>query len=170
MEIASLGSLVPDARFPELLVSQPVPVPYFDGSELTFTFDGLSEEYADAARKAVNAFLALGANDRTAASPYVYENYRHVKEASGDAKIGFQIASPEEVWRHVHPSEIFVSQRGRRDDLLYVSITAECDWEPEHGLQIVYRKGCELSRVSYQDGHLTHTDAYDLPEEQDQIV
>jgi hypothetical protein len=37
-------------------------------------------------------------------------------------------------------------------------------------LQIVYRRGSELSRVSAQDGHLTHTDAFDLPEDQDRIA
>lgn len=51
-----------------------------------------------------------------------------------------------------------------------MQIAAECDWEPEHGLLIVYRNGNELSRVSDQDGHLTHTDAYDLPEQEDRIA
>jgi len=49
-------------------------------------------------------------------------------------------------------------------------IAAECDWEREHGLQIIYRHGCELSRVSAQDGHVTHTDAFGLPEDQDKIA
>ncbi len=75
-----------------------------------------------------------------------------------------------EVWEYVHPSEIFVRRRSRREKGVYVQITAECDWEPEHGLQIIYRRGKELSRVSDQDGHLTQTDAYDLPEDQDKIA
>jgi len=51
-----------------------------------------------------------------------------------------------------------------------VQITAECEWEPEHGLQIVYRDGSELKRVSQQDGHLTYVDAYGLPESEDRIA
>lgn len=52
---------------------------------------------------------------------------------------------------------------------VYVQIAAECDWEPEHGLQIIYRRGVEFCRVSDQDGHLTYSDAYDLPESEDRI-
>ncbi len=68
------------------------------------------------------------------------------------------------------PTEVFVSRRSERDRAIYVQITADCDWEPEHGLQIVYRRGSELSRVSDLDGHLTHSDADDLAEEQDKIA
>ena len=45
----------------------------------------------------------------------------------------------------------------------------DCDWEPEHGLQLVFRKGQSLSRVSDDDGHLTYSDAFNLPEDQDRI-
>ena len=61
-------------------------------------------------------------------------------------------------------------RRDRRDCAIYVVVGANCNWEFEHGLQIVYRPGSELVRLSQIDGHLTHTDANDLPEEQDQIV
>ena len=79
------------------------------------------------------------------------------------------MGGPEEVWAHLQPTAIHVSRRHRRDQRVYVQITAECDWEPEHGLQIVYCEGNRLVRVSDQDGHLTHTDAYDLPEAEDRI-
>ena len=51
-----------------------------------------------------------------------------------------------------------------------ISISAECDWEVEHGLQMVFRGGGRLSRVSDQDGHLTHSDVYDTPENEDKIA
>ena len=51
---------------------------------------------------------------------------------------------------------------------VYVQVACECAWESEHGLQLVFRQGATLSRVSDQDGHLTHADAYDLPEDQEQ--
>jgi hypothetical protein len=88
----------------------------------------------------------------------------------GEENLGSSIKSADRVWNHVRPSEIFVSRRSRRDKLIYVQITAHCDWEPEHGLQIIYRRGAELSRVSDQDGHLTYTDAHDLPEAEDKIA
>ena len=84
--------------------------------------------------------------------------------------MGCRITLDEEVWQHVRSSEVFISRRHRPDNAIYISISAECDWEPEPGLQIGHRRGSELTRVSDQDGHLTQTDAYDLPEEQDRIV
>jgi len=170
MNIQPLGPLTPDPRVPEWLVSGPVSVPYFDGQHLTFTLDGLEEADMQDVQNAVSAFLALDSSARQNASPYVFRNYERVVDAVGEEDVECQIAGPETVWEHVSPSEIFVSRRSRRDQFIYIQITAECDWECEHGLQIVYRRGNELSRVSDQDGHLTHTDAYDLPEGQDQIV
>ncbi|MEQ1854489.1 MAG: hypothetical protein ABMA01_23200 [Chthoniobacteraceae bacterium] len=170
MNIPQLGPLHPDSRIPEWLVSEPVSVPYFDGQQLTFTLDGMTEADAGDVQSAVEAFLALGSDARLAASQFVFQNYRRMVDAVGDDDIGFRVAGAEGIWAHVHPSEIFVSRRPRRDHLIYIQITAECDWEREHGLQIVYRRGNELSRVSDQDGHLTHTDAYDIPEDQDRIA
>jgi Domain of unknown function (DUF6985) len=170
MNIPQLGPLHPDSRIPEWLVSEPVSVPYFDGRQLTFTLDGLAEADEQDVQSAVSAFLALDSAARLEASPYVFRNYQRMVDAVGEDQVECRVASPEAIWAHVHPSEIFVSRRPRRDQLIYIQITAECDWEHEHGLQIVYRRGCELSRVSDQDGHLTHTDAYDMPEDQDKIA
>lgn len=170
MNIQQLGPLHADSRIPEWLVSEPVSIPYFDGRQLTFTLDGLTEADTEDVTKAVEAFLALDSSARMAASQFVFQNYRRMVDAVGDDDIGFRVTTAEEIWAHVHPSEIFVSRRHRRDHLIYIQITAECDWEREHGLQIIYRRGCELSRVSDQDGHLTHTDAYNVPEEQDRIA
>ena len=170
MNIPRLGSLHSVSRIPEWLVSGPISVPYFDGQQLTFTLDGLTEVDTNDVIIAIEAFLSLDTTARLAASPYVFQNYRRVADAVGDNEIGFQVATPDKIWFHIHPSEIFVSRRHRRDQLIYIQITAECDWEREHGLQIIYRRGYELSRVSVQDGHLTITDAYDIPEDQDRIT
>jgi hypothetical protein len=170
MNITAIGSLRPHPTIPEWLVSDPVSVPYFDGRRLAFTFDGLDAADEDEAKSTIAAFLALGTQDRAAAAPYVYTNYRYVASLVDKADLACEIASAQSVWEHVQPSEIFVSRRHRHDRAIYVQITAECAWEPEHGLQIVYRRGCQLARVSEQDGHLTHTDACDLPESEDKIV
>jgi len=99
---------------------------------------------------AVESFLRLGPKDRIAASPYVYKNYLRIRDL---AAVGNLCLTTE-----------------ARDKAVYIQITAACDWEPEHGLQIIYRRGVDVSRVSAQDGHLTHTDARDLPEDQDKIA
>ena len=170
MNLHPLGDIRPHPDVPEWLVSAPIPVPFFDGLPLTFTLDGLEEQDASEASLAIESFLHLGLTDRLAASAYVYKNYLRIVEIADEADIGCRIDSGADVWEHVHPSEVFVSRRSRRDRAIYVQVNAECDWEPEHGLQLVYRRGSELTRVSDQDGHLTHTDAYDRPEEQDKIA
>ena len=170
MNIPILGPLKPHPDIPEWLVSEPLQIQYFDDLKLTVTLDGLEDADAHDVERAVDAFFKLGAKDRLAASQYVFENYRKMADLVYEDDLGCRIDLKEEVWSHVHASEIFISKRHRRDRAIYISITAACDWEREHGLQIIYRSGAKLSRVSAQDGHLTHTDAYNLPEDQDKIV
>ena len=86
----------------------------------------------------------------------------------GEDEVDVRIAVATDVWKHVQPSEVYVKRR-RKDKKVYMAIAAECDWEPEHGLQIVYRNGDQLSRVSAQDGHLSYCDAYAKPESEDRI-
>lgn len=40
------------------------------------------------------------------------------------------------------------------------SAECECSWEPEHGLQLVFRGGRTISKVGPFDGHLTNTSAF----------
>ncbi len=170
MNIPALGPLQPDSKIPEWLVSQPISVPFLEGAKLTFTLDGLEDTDEADASNAVEAFLGLPPDARKNAAPYVFANYRRMAELVSDEDLACRIGSEEDVWAHVNFSEVFVSRRHRRDKAIYVQITAECDWEPEHGLQLVYRGGKELVRVSEQDGHLTYTDACDLPETEARIV
>jgi hypothetical protein len=46
------------------------------------------------------------------------------------------------------------------DRHVYVSLECECDWEPEHGLQIVFRDGRTVTKVGPCNGHLTNSAAY----------
>jgi len=171
MRVDNLGELTTDESVPEWLVSREVEVPYFPGAKLKFILEDVEgDDRPDEFAAAVARFFALATRDRDHAAPYVFTFYRQICEALGDDEIEARITSPADVWKHVHPTEIHVSRRHRADKKVYVQITAECDWEPEHGLQIVYREGCELKRVSMQDGHLTHADACAVPESQDRIV
>ena len=170
LEFPPLGRLQPDDLDLGWHISKPVRVPYFGSRKLPFVLeqvhrDRKPEEFA----AAVKAFLRKGAAARTEATPYVYRSYADYVDDVGDEDLGFTIARPASVWKHVHPTKIHLRRRHRRDKAVYLQILAECDWEEEHGLQIVYRAGSRLSRVSNQDGHLTRADAFALPEKQDRI-
>jgi hypothetical protein len=64
------------------------------------------------------------------------------------------IADPNMVWQFVHPREVLISYSEKRN-AVFVVLSCECDWEEEHGLQLVYQDGTTLVRVSQQDGHYT---------------
>lgn len=170
MNIAPLGMLKAHDDIPEWLISEPVAIPYFDGKLLSFTVDGLGQSDKRDIERAIQSFLALTTSDRLAATKYVYRNYQQIADVADDDDLNCNITSEAEVWDHVRAEELFVSRRPRLDRLIYIQIGCNCDWEPEHGLQIVYRQGALLSRVSAQDGHLTYSDAYDVPEDQDTIA
>ncbi len=169
MRIEPLGELITDEDDPSCLFSDEVLVPWLSDARLVFTFadlegDEMPEDYAAAVRR----FFALTSRDRDTAAPYLFRHYQSFCDVLSDKDIGVTIEGPGDVWQHVDPCEIHVSRRSE-DGKVYISIDAECAWEPEHGLQLVYRDGGTLSRVSEQDGHLTHADAYALPESEDRI-
>jgi hypothetical protein len=170
LHIPVLGPLHRDPHIPEWLVSEPLPTPFFHGQKLPVTIEGLKESDQKEIEDAISSFLRLGRIERLAISGYVFANYQQTAELVSEDDLVCHIESEQAVWEHVQPGAIYISRRDRRDCAIYLMVGANCDWEPEHGLQIVYRRGSELVRVSQQDGHLTYTDAYDLPEEEDTIV
>jgi hypothetical protein len=170
MTIPELGTLRPDESIPEWLVSDAIQIPYFDGSPLAFTLDGFEEQDEAALQCSVRAFLALTSADRVAASEYLFQHYKRYAAIMDDEDLGCWPEKAQDIWQHVKPSAITLARRGSRDDHVYVRIEAECAWDPEHGVQIIYRSGHQLSRVSEQDGHLTHSDAFNWPDDKDVIV
>lgn len=72
--------------------------------------------------------------------------------------------APAGVWKHVHfGSEAMVERRDAAVRTVYVSLECNCDWEVEHGLQIVLRHGNRVCKVEPYDGHLTNADAFNDP-------
>jgi hypothetical protein len=165
-----LGTLSSHDTISEWLVSDAIPIPYFDGLPLAFTLDGFDDQDEAAVKNAVREFLALTPADRLAASEHLFQHYQRYASIMDDEDLGCWPEKAEDIWPHIVPSAITLARRGRRDTHVYVRIEAECAWDPEHGLQIIYRSGHQLSRVSEQDGHLTHSDAFDVPDDQDLIV
>ncbi len=150
--LPGLGPLQPDISIDEWMVSDPVPVPLLDGLALPFVVEGLEDDpaprdFADA----VGAFLALGAAERDAAAPRVWRYYRwftDLCEREGHDVDWPAIDSPADVWRHVSPNEAMVTRGGDPSWPVHVLLSCNCAWEREHGLQLVWRHGRELTRVS----------------------
>ncbi len=170
MNSQTLGSLVRDVDFPELLVSEPLATAFFPDHPIRIVFDGVEndrnpEEFETAARN----FFGLTLADKRAAERFVDLDYQ---AALADPPIAFNnepLVIRESIWERVSPVRAEVSRRAYGDMAVYVRLCLYCDWNIEGGLQIVFRNGNVLCKVSDQDGHLTTADAFDLPEEEDEI-
>ena len=154
----SIGELKENSDFPgDLLISQPISIPFFDGKKVSFNFDGYSgdESFFAEADTAISNFLEKNEKDREEISNLVFENYRNFVDAVGEDENLPQIEYAKNIWHFVYPQEIYIARGDSPDGDIYLQIHCECEWEIEHGLQIVFKQGKKVTRVSYIDGHLT---------------
>ncbi len=159
-------------------VSRAIPVALFDGALLTVNYtDYYPDKNPDALADydaALGHFLKLDIKIRDLATPHVHKACcDSINSADWDGKDELEAATrtPTAVWNHVHPKQVYVSRRmyDENEDL-YVCVECSCDWDPEHGLQLVYRQGKQLTRVSGNDGHMTDADALNIPDENDAML
>jgi hypothetical protein len=54
-----------------------------------------------------------------------------------------------------------VRRRPYADKGIYISVECGCEWEQEHGLQIVLKSGLKVNKLGGYDGHFTNSDAFD---------
>jgi hypothetical protein len=89
----------------------------------------------------------------------LWANY--VEMANSVEQLEVDEDEPDGIWRFVHPTDISLRRHEGPDADMYVLVECHCDWELEHGLQLVFRQGRMLTRVSYNDGELVddHDDA-----------
>lgn len=90
---------------------------------------------------------------------YYVDSVRLARESGLGAELP-EIAGVEDVWDHVSLGGEFRVDREPADGHVYVSIEGECDWEPEHGLQLVLKDGRTVTKLGPFDGHLTNALAY----------
>jgi hypothetical protein len=122
--------------------------------------DGLA-----AAAAAVAALRARGVDALAEATPYVWEYYREVAEVVGVGEdVGVpDIADGADIWEHVRfRNPPTASPGGSRfaPAPCYVSFDGGVDWEPEHGLELVFDHVGALTRVGPHSGHNTVAAAY----------
>jgi hypothetical protein len=103
--------------------------------------------------EALERFLAKPFKACVEAEEKVHADYLSMGECCGFEELE-EIATPADVWDHAWPTRLYVQRNEGRDEKVYVSISFDCDWEQEHGLQLVFLEGDKLVRVSAIDGHL----------------
>ena len=173
----TIGQLKQDDHFPDWWKSDQVEIPFFNGEKLTVTFMDFEPEhdktFIEEADQALSNFLKLNSEDRNSISNLAYKNCMDFLDMVGfdeaDEQLR-QIKDQNEIWNFIYPTEVYITRRPYKEQDIYVTIACECDWEQEHGLQLVFRQGKKLTRISDQDGHLTEADAYDKPDEEDELL
>lgn len=173
MKLNSVGQL---KRHPIIkrnsLLSESISISFFDGLKLEFIFDGYEndENFFFEADKAVSTFLEKNDLERMKISHLVFKDYTEFIDAVGDDEDLPKIEYEKDVWQFVYPDKIIVKRRHRRDKDIYLQIHCNCEWEIEHGLQIVFRQGKKITRVSSIDGHSTEADADNKPDSDDELL
>jgi len=131
-------------------ITEPLPVPFFDGQTLPFNFtvDPESEAW-DAAQTAALTFLHLTARARKQTTPQVMADLRFSLEVTsyGDEEYEQEMAAietSEALWAQVVPQEVWIIYPSIEPATPYVLVSTEPSWEQEHGLQLVLRWGHEL--------------------------
>ena len=172
----SLGILFQDSQFEDWWESIPKQVPLLNET-LKFTFMDLIPEgdnqYLEDADAALQNFLAKDESDRNQISELTYQHcldFLNAVDYGDEDGTLRNLKDRNDIWDYVYPKEILVARRDRRDEDIYINISCECEWEKEHGLQLVFRQGKRLTRISEQDGHLTEADAYDKPDKEDKLL
>lgn len=162
MDIPGLGEVTKDEQF-GWHYSKPLRLPLLNNDECRVVVEGYDEDdrkeefHAAIAKLLASDFAAL-----KSAEQHVYRYYEDMNSNWDPSDEEFlSIKSASEVWRHVKLGrEPMVTRRAYGDKAVYVSIECECDWEPEHGLQIVLNGRGQVVKVGPYDGHLTNSDAY----------
>jgi hypothetical protein len=170
-----IGQLTQDKDFQDWWRGGEIEIPFFDGKKLPIVFMDFEPEadlkFIDEADNALFNFLRLDKQERLKLSNIVYQNYSDfLIDIGNDRNYKLAIQKNEDIWDFVHPCEIYVTRRRHRDKDRYVQIQCNCDWEEEHGLQLIFRQGRQITRVSDIDGHLTEADAYDKPDSEDELL
>jgi hypothetical protein len=162
MVIPCLGTVTKHVEF-EWYYSHPMSVPVLDGKLCRIVVDGYDEDpKKDDYHMAIANFLSISPSVLREAEPHVFRYYQEMNDNwEPDDNEFVAIESPRDIWHHIQlGTEPTVTRRSHGDRGIYISLECECDWEPEHGLQIVFKNGLRVNKVGPYDGHLTNSDAY----------
>jgi len=133
----------PDRRFSAWLWSEPVRVEVFEGKLLPFVIETEEVDLAssiESIESAVANFLAMNASQREGITEFVYKsNFEFYREESDY----LEVKDPSDLWRYIYPDEVFVKQKLEDKDF-YIQVSGECEWDHEHGLEMVFKHGDQI--------------------------
>lgn len=159
--IPMLGEL--DEDDDDWLRSQPVVVGVLGGAEFEFILEGYeNDEAKDDFHQAIRNFLTLDSAALTQEQGALFDYYQDCIAHLAPGEDPLELIDAASIWQHVRFGyEILVTRRPHGDKQVYISLGGGCDWECEHGLQLVFKQGRLINKLGPYDGHLSNADAYD---------
>lgn len=160
MEVPGLGEMTKDKEL-GWYYSKPIPVPMFGGKQCRIVLQGYDEdERKEEFHVAIANFLSGSPAVLREADEPLFRYYKDFEKWwLEDHKK--PIKSANELWKHVRlGSEPMVTRRSYGDKGVYISVECGCDWEQEHGLQLVLKNGLKVNKLGGYDGHHTYSDAF----------
>jgi hypothetical protein len=161
MELPDIGAFEKDEDL-DWYMSSPLPIPVLGNAQCSIVVEGYDDDPAkEDFHTAIRNFLSIGPSVLKDIEPHVFNYYQDCNRyfRPGDEQY-LDIRMPEGVWRHIQLGlEANVSRSSRTRDI-YISLECNCDWEPEHGLLIVFKNGIVVNKIGPYDGHLTNSDAF----------
>jgi hypothetical protein len=154
MEIPGLGVVTQHCEF---LRSEPIPSPLLGGQLCRIIVAGYVDDVnKEEFHEAINNFLSGDASVLKACEQKVYDYYKLVNDGcwEPDDDEYITIESPSGVWDYIQLGSMMVERCAYGDKGVYVSLESECEWEPEHGLMIVFKNGLKVTKVGGYDGNL----------------
>lgn len=164
-DVPGLGIVTQHDQFEDWYVSGPVVIPMLGPEPRRLVLEGYAEEtQKDDFHTAIANLLTRDVSVLHAASEPLYRYYKDFEDFWLEEEDVTPLPSGPALWSHVRlGQEAAVTRRPYGDHAVYVSIECECDWEPEHGLQLVLRNGLVVNKLGGYDGHLTYGDSYANP-------
>lgn len=161
MNVPGLGEVTKDKRF-GWYASEPIVVAMLGGKECRIVLRGYNEDVRkDDFHVAIANFLSGSPAILREADEPLFRYYKDFEKwwlQAGERPI----KSADDLWKHVRlGTSPHVMRRPDGDNGVYVAIECGCDWEQEHGLQIVLKNGAKVNKLGGYDGHLTNSDAFD---------
>lgn len=159
MNIPLLGRVTKDTEF-DSYYSEPIALAVLDGQTCRIVLERYDlDPKKDDFHSAIANFLSIDSSVLKAVETHIFDYYEECRGACDEELV--EIASPSEVWRHIDfGDKAIVLRREYGDQGIYVLLDCDCDWEEEHGLQIVFKNGQKVNKIGQFDGHLTNSDAY----------
>ncbi|MDX6189212.1 hypothetical protein SGQ83_07630 [Flavobacterium sp. Fl-318] len=149
-----IGILRQDQSLPDWWKSAEIEIPFFDNRRLIITFTDYEPEldptFMEEADQALVNFMKLTVEDRKSISELAYKRCMAFLEAVEFDKADDylrQIKNKDEIWNFIQPTEIYVVNELHKGKGVDVEVACQCDWEQEHGLQLLFKQGKKLSKI-----------------------